>query len=78
MIWSDNPLSVYSKVEKTYVDGKLLFSIENTKSLMERDLKEKMRIIKKISNKDDKDEETQKVDIEKEKIYHCETIEEYN
>ena len=76
VIWSENPLSVYSKVESTYVDGRLLFSLEENKSLMERDMKEKMRIIKKIGE-DKKNKETQEINFTPEKIYHCETIDEY-
>ena len=74
VIWDNNPLSIYSKVEKTYVDGKLLFSIEKNANLMRRDLKEKMRIINKMGNSKDF-EGTQEIKIDQEKIYHCETIE---
>ena len=28
VLWNGNPLSVYSKVLQTYVDGKLMFDIE--------------------------------------------------
>ena len=76
MIWDNNPLSIYSKVEQTYVDGKLFFSADKNLRLMERDLKEKMRIINKMGNSKDM-EKTQKIKIDQEKIYHCETIEDY-
>ena len=29
VLWSDNPLSIYSFVEKTFIDGRCYFSIEN-------------------------------------------------
>ena len=76
VIWSGNPLSVYSKVERTYVDGKLLFSLENNIILIQRDLKEKMRIINKMES-ENVEEEGQKVEITHNKLYHCETIEDY-
>ena len=31
VLWSDNPLSIYAKVEQTYVDGKLLFDKDQNK-----------------------------------------------
>ena len=72
VLWSNNPLSVYSKVIQTYVDGKLMFDLERDKELRERDLKERMRIIKlmsedKNSNKKNKPKKVQ------EKLYHCDT-----
>ena len=45
VIWDGHPLSVYTKAEKTYVDGRLLFDKEKNEKLMERDIKEKMRIM---------------------------------
>ena len=76
VIWTGNPLSVYSKVEQTYVDGKLLFDITKNMELMKRDLKEKMRIINKMVN-GNSEEETQKVEHIEEHHYHCDTVEDY-
>ncbi|MBT3418009.1 MAG: amidohydrolase family protein, partial [Flavobacteriales bacterium] len=76
VIWTGNPLSVYSKVEQTYIDGQLLFDITKNRELMKRDLKEKMRIITKMVN-GDSEEETQKVEQTEEPHYHCDTIEDY-
>ncbi|MBT6013429.1 MAG: amidohydrolase family protein, partial [Flavobacteriales bacterium] len=76
VIWTGNPLSVYSKVEQTYIDGQLLFDITKNMELMKRDLKEKMRIITKMVN-GDSEEETQKVEQTEEPHYHCDTIEDY-
>ena len=76
VIWSGNPLSVYSKAEQTYVDGKLLFDITKNLELMKRDLKEKMRIINKMVN-GNSEEETQKVEHTEEHHYHCDTVEDY-
>ncbi|MGY8989907.1 MAG: hypothetical protein ACKVJA_06580, partial [Flavobacteriales bacterium] len=76
VIWSGNPLSVYSKVEKTFVDGRLLFDKTKNLELMKRDLKEKMRIINKMANKNS-DEETQKVERTEDLLYHCDTVEDY-
>ena len=69
-----NPLSVYTKVEQTYVDGRLLFDKDKNEKLMERDIKEKMRIINKMIN-GNTDEKSQKVEFVEEQYYHCNTIE---
>ena len=75
VLWSANPLSVYAKVIKTYVDGKLMFDIENDKNILKRDLQEKMRIIELMSK--EKNSKIRKLKPDKEKHYHCDTIYEY-
>lgn len=72
VIWNNNPLSIYSKVIQTYVDGRLMFDVETDKQLRERDTAERMRIIKLMSQykTDDKKQNPKK---EKEIIYHCDT-----
>ena len=48
VIWSNNPLSMYSIVEKTYIDGRCYFSLE--KDLQNREIiqKEKANLLNKI------------------------------
>ena len=50
VLWSDNPLSIYSFVEKTFIDGRCYFSIEN--DLLHRLYikKEKSRLLNKLIN----------------------------
>ena len=68
VIWSDEPLSIYAKVEKTFVDGRLLFDRNRNYNLIKRDKKERVRIISKMSkSKGSK----QKIKFEKEDLYHC-------
>ena len=52
----------------------LLFDIDKNEKLMERDIKEKMRIINKMIN-GNTDEKSQKVEFVEERYYHCNTIE---
>jgi imidazolonepropionase-like amidohydrolase len=72
VLWTNNPLSVYSKVLKTYVDGRLMFDIELDEKLRERDKKERIRIIKLMSE-DKSVGEKSKASPAKEKLYHCDT-----
>ena len=73
VIWSDNPLSVYAKVEQTYIDGICYYDAIKNKLTQERDYKEKLRIIKLLSASKSKNKIKNKP--KKEKLYHCDTIE---
>ncbi len=73
VIWLDNPLSIYAKVQQTYVDGICLFDKDRDLELREQNLKERMRIIQKMIS--DKNGDKQKPKKHKEKLYHCETLE---
>ena len=73
VIWSDNPLSIYAKAEQTYVDGICLFDLQRDLKLREQNLRERIRIIQKMMN--EKNEKKRKPKKEKEKLYHCDTLE---
>ena len=72
VLWTDNPLSIYAKVIQTYVDGKLMFDVEFDKELQQRDQKERMRIIKLMSEEKNRGEK-EKAKPTIEKLYHCDT-----
>jgi imidazolonepropionase-like amidohydrolase len=48
VLWSDNPLSIYAKAEKTMVDGIVYFDREKDKQLREDISKERTRLIQKM------------------------------
>jgi adenine deaminase len=50
VVWSDNPLSIYAKAEKTFVDGILFF--DKDKDLLKREeiRSERARLIQKMLN----------------------------
>lgn len=75
VLWSDNPLSVYAKVEQTYIDGKLYFDIEQDKLLQQRNKDERARLIQKMLVEKENGVPTQEVKVEKQKLYHCDSIE---
>ena len=50
VLWSDNPLSIYAKAEKTIVDGVVYFDIEKDKKMREEVKAERARLIAKISS----------------------------
>jgi imidazolonepropionase-like amidohydrolase len=48
VIWSENPLSVYARAEKTFVDGICYFDRENDKKIRENIRAERARLIQKM------------------------------
>ena len=49
VIWSDNPLSIYAKAEKTIVDGIIYFDREKDAAMRKTNQAEKARIIAKLA-----------------------------
>ncbi len=47
-VWSGSPLSTLSRVERTYVDGRLLFSLEQDAAAREAQKVERQRLIQKV------------------------------
>lgn len=48
VLWSDNPLSIYARAEKTIVDGIVYFDNDKDKLLREAIVKERARLIQKM------------------------------
>ena len=48
VVWSDNPLSVYAKAERTFVDGILFFDIDKDAEMRLQNIKERARLIQKM------------------------------
>lgn len=48
VVWSDNPLSIYARVEKTFVDGMLLYDNEADAKKRDELRKERARLIQKM------------------------------
>ncbi len=70
VIWTENPLSIYSVVEQTYIDGKLYYSIETNKVKQAQNKKEKNRLIQKMLNTNSS-KEFQKISEDKKYRFHC-------
>lgn len=73
VIWSDHPLSIYAKVEKTIIEGVVYYDVETDKQLKEFAQKEKRRLLEKMK-KSAKDEKTQPLTLEIEDEYECEGV----
>jgi len=74
VIWSDNPLSINAKVEKTFIDGVLMYDVYQNERLHQRDQIERKRIMKLMMEAKNNGEPTQKPKIKKPKHWHCDTV----
>jgi imidazolonepropionase-like amidohydrolase len=77
VLWSDNPLSVFAKVEKTIIEGVVYFDIVKDLELREQIKKERARLIQKMLMEKNGGAPTQKPTPKKPKMYHCEDLENY-
>jgi imidazolonepropionase-like amidohydrolase len=48
VLWSDNPLSIYAKAEKTIVDGTVYFDVEKDQEMKVAIRKERARLVQKM------------------------------
>ncbi|MCB0279506.1 MAG: amidohydrolase family protein [Calditrichaeota bacterium] len=60
VIWNGNPLSIYSKVEQTWVDGVRYFDLESDAKMRKAVEDEKAALIKKITGDGKKEKSTKK------------------
>jgi imidazolonepropionase-like amidohydrolase len=75
VVWSANPLSVYAKAERTYVDGIPYFTIESDKAAREELNKERNRIIQKMIAAKKGGAKADKPSKKEQHLYHCDTME---
>lgn len=76
VLWSDNPLSIYARAEKTFVDGVKYWDSETDEKIREDQEAEKARLIAKLLEEKGKGGATQRANSMPSFIYHCETLEE--
>jgi imidazolonepropionase-like amidohydrolase len=75
VLWTDHPLSVYAKADKTIIDGQIYFDREEDAKLREYIKSERARIIAKLLKEKSKGEKTVKHQSRQPRLYHCNTIE---
>lgn len=71
VLWSANPLSVYARAEKTFVDGVLLYDLELEAAKRAAVQAERARLIQKMLDAKIGGEATQPVRNNKKHLYHC-------
>ncbi|QHT68883.1 amidohydrolase family protein [Rhodocytophaga rosea] len=74
VLWSDHPLSIYAKAEKTFVDGVLYYDIERDVKLREELKSERARLIRKMLDAKNGGAAAESPSLKKAALYHCEDI----
>jgi imidazolonepropionase-like amidohydrolase len=75
VLWSDHPLSVYAKPEKTFVDGVPYFDLERDQSLREELRQERQRLIQKMLADKGEKVPVPASSAAKSSVLHCEDVE---
>jgi imidazolonepropionase-like amidohydrolase len=78
VIWSDNPLSIYARAEKTFVDGVAYWDLEKDAQLRKEQLAERKRLIQKMADSKKTGLKTQRPVGDAPRLYNCETLEDYS
>ncbi len=73
VLWSDHPLSVYAKAEKTLIDGATYFDLEKDKQQRENIKDERSRLIHMMLKEKAEGAKTQKPRPDKKEAMHCES-----
>jgi imidazolonepropionase-like amidohydrolase len=74
VIWSDHPLSIYAKAEKTFVDGICYFDIQNDAQMRIWIEKERARLIQKMLNAKKAGAPVQQPVFKTNPHFHCDTM----
>ena len=75
VLWSENPLSIYAKAEKTIIDGVVYFDIEKDAEKQNAIAKERSLLIGQMLQEKNKGMNTQQPTRKEKKEYHCDTME---
>lgn len=75
VVWSDNPLSIYAKAEKTIIDGQIYFDREEDTRLREEIKAERARLVGLLIAEKHKGVKVVKPSTKRQRLYHCNTIE---
>ena len=75
VLWTDNPLSIYTKVDKTIIDGQIYFDRDEDAKLRESVKTERARIITKLLAEKQKGSKVVKPQAKQQRLYHCNTLE---
>lgn len=74
VLWSDNPLSVYSRAEITLVDGIIRYDSKSAAVQMEKIRLERQRLMAKMLEAKKSGAKTSKPSFYEEKFWHCDTF----
>ncbi|MBL0314554.1 MAG: amidohydrolase family protein [Flavobacteriales bacterium] len=74
VIWSDHPLSIYARAEKTFVDGVCYYDESRDREMRAVMEKERARLIQKMMASKQNGDPTQMPTFKDKKHFHCDTL----
>ncbi len=72
VLWSDNPTSIYAKVETTIVDGKVMYDAKEDEKIRKEQQEDRARIVQKMIAEKNEGTPTRPVQVKKKKLWDCE------
>ena len=76
VLWSDHPLSIYAKPEKTMIEGTIYFDIDRDKEMRNEIKKERNELIGQMLKAKNNGVKTQPVSKKEKQRVHCDLLEE--
>lgn len=74
VLWSDHPLSIYAKAEKTLIEGAVYFDLEQDKEKRKNIKQEKSELINMMLQVKNKGLKTQPIKKKENAHFHCDTM----
>ncbi|MDX1470626.1 MAG: amidohydrolase family protein [Flavobacteriaceae bacterium] len=73
VLWTDHPLSIYAKAEKTIIEGVTYFDLERDKKLREEIQSEKSKLVNDMLAAKNKGLKTKPIEKKEDEQMHCDT-----
>ena len=74
VLWSENPLSIYTKAEQTLIEGTVYFDIDQDQEHRKNITSERNTLIQMMLKAKNKGMKTQSVKLKKKQDMHCDTL----
>tara|TARA_B100001559_G_scaffold304441_1_gene293891 strand:+ start:1 stop:915 length:915 start_codon:yes stop_codon:yes gene_type:complete len=74
VLWSDHPMSIYSKVEKTMIQGAIYYSLDNINNKLKSIKEERSLLISQMLDVASKGAQTETPVLSVKQEFHCETL----
>lgn len=74
VLWTDHPLSIYAKAEKTLIEGITYFDLQRDKLLRSEIQKEKSELINLMLEAKNKGLKTQEIKKKEKELLHCDSL----
>ncbi|WPP52392.1 amidohydrolase family protein [Catalinimonas niigatensis] len=74
VLWTDHPLSIYARAEKTMVDGRIYYDLEEDVKKREMIAQERARLVQKMQDAKKNGSSTRPASREVQQLFHCDDL----